>query len=200
MLVEFCPALLDRGRTRSRPTSWTSCATLGFAMYEIDDDAGTVRGVDMPRAARPRASGVRRRGGGLHQPPVREGAPVTRRSRTWPVAGRARVRVSAVRDRGARGGRDGRPGDGRAPARTAGYPVEILTTCAVDHHTWENFYEPGMAYVNGILVHRFPIERGNIKRQRAIGELIGAGAHDVARGTGDVAERGLPVVRVCSTT
>jgi glycosyltransferase involved in cell wall biosynthesis len=57
-----------------------------------------------------------------------------------------------------------------------GYAVEILTTCAVDHHTWENHYAPGMAYVNGILVHRFGVQRGNIKRQRALGELIGAGA------------------------
>lgn len=56
-----------------------------------------------------------------------------------------------------------------------GLPVEILTTCAVDHHTWENTYAPGMAYVNGILVHRFPIERGDPKRQRALGDLIGAG-------------------------
>jgi glycosyltransferase involved in cell wall biosynthesis len=56
-----------------------------------------------------------------------------------------------------------------------GYPVEVLTTCAVDHHTWENSYDPGMAYVNGILVHRFPIQRGDAKRQRALGAMIGAG-------------------------
>jgi glycosyltransferase involved in cell wall biosynthesis len=56
-----------------------------------------------------------------------------------------------------------------------GLPVEVLTTCAVDHHTWENSYDPGMAYVNGIGVHRFPIERGNVKRQRALGDLIGSG-------------------------
>jgi glycosyltransferase involved in cell wall biosynthesis len=56
-----------------------------------------------------------------------------------------------------------------------GLPVEVLTTCAVDHYTWENEYPPGMAYVNGIAVHRFPIERGNEKRRRALGDLIGAG-------------------------
>lgn len=57
-----------------------------------------------------------------------------------------------------------------------GLPVEILTTCAVDHHTWENAYPPGMAYVNEVLVHRFPIERGDQRRRRNLGDLIGAGA------------------------
>jgi glycosyltransferase involved in cell wall biosynthesis len=56
-----------------------------------------------------------------------------------------------------------------------GLPVEILTTCAIDHHTWENAYEPGMAYVNDVLVHRFPIERGNEKVRLQIGERIGYG-------------------------
>ena len=56
-----------------------------------------------------------------------------------------------------------------------GLPVEILTTCAVDHHTWENHYPPGMAYVNDILVHRFPIERGDPKRRQIIGDRIGFG-------------------------
>ncbi len=57
-----------------------------------------------------------------------------------------------------------------------GLAVEVLTTCAVDHFTWENSYPPGMAYVNGIPVHRFPIERGNEKRRRNLGDLIGMGA------------------------
>jgi glycosyltransferase involved in cell wall biosynthesis len=53
--------------------------------------------------------------------------------------------------------------------------VEILTTCAIDHHTWANDYPPGMAYVNDVLVHRFPIERGDEVRRRVLGDLIGAG-------------------------
>jgi glycosyltransferase involved in cell wall biosynthesis len=56
-----------------------------------------------------------------------------------------------------------------------GLPVEILTTCAIDHHTWENAYAPGIAYVNDVLVHRFAIERGNEKRRLMIGERIGHG-------------------------
>jgi glycosyltransferase involved in cell wall biosynthesis len=57
-----------------------------------------------------------------------------------------------------------------------GLAVEVLTTCAVDHYTWENAYPQGMAYVNGVPVHRFRIERGNERRQKAIGNLIGKGA------------------------
>lgn len=60
--------------------------------------------------------------------------------------------------------------------RARGLLVEILTTCAIDHHTWENAYPPGMAYVNDVLVHRFPIERGDERRRRTLGDLIGAGA------------------------
>lgn len=56
-----------------------------------------------------------------------------------------------------------------------GLPVEILTTCAVDHHTWENSYPPGAALVNGVEVQRFEIERGDERRQRNIGDIIGAG-------------------------
>lgn len=56
-----------------------------------------------------------------------------------------------------------------------GLQVEILTTCAVDHHTWENYYPPGVADVNGVKVHRFPIERGNERRRLAIGRDIGHG-------------------------
>jgi glycosyltransferase involved in cell wall biosynthesis len=56
-----------------------------------------------------------------------------------------------------------------------GLPVEVLTTCAVDHFTWENAYPQGMAYVNGVPVHRFRIERGNERRRLQIGDRIGAG-------------------------
>lgn len=56
-----------------------------------------------------------------------------------------------------------------------GLPVEVLTTCAVDHHTWANHYPAGTSDVNGVTVRRFPIERGDDRRQRAIGDLIGAG-------------------------
>lgn len=54
-------------------------------------------------------------------------------------------------------------------------PVEVLTTCTIDHHTWANEYEPGHTVINGVPVRRFPIELGNLRVQRRIGEIIGAG-------------------------
>lgn len=35
--------------------------------------------------------------------------------------------------------------------------LEVWTTCALDHRTWENELPPGEALVDGITVHRFPV-------------------------------------------
>lgn len=35
--------------------------------------------------------------------------------------------------------------------------VEIATTCAVDHHTWENVQPSGVKMEDGVLVRRFPV-------------------------------------------
>lgn len=35
-----------------------------------------------------------------------------------------------------------------------GWSVEVFTTCAQDHMTWEDVYPPGEQLVNGVLVHR----------------------------------------------
>lgn len=40
-----------------------------------------------------------------------------------------------------------------------GYEVDVLTTCARDHYTWENVYEPGEERVGNLTVHRFRAER-----------------------------------------
>jgi glycosyltransferase involved in cell wall biosynthesis len=51
-----------------------------------------------------------------------------------------------------------------------GWEVEILTTCALDHHTWENVLPAGKAMEDGLLVHRFPVvttpgpERGQLEQ------------------------------------
>lgn len=37
------------------------------------------------------------------------------------------------------------------------YDVEILTTCARDYTTWENYYAPGADIVNGVKIRRFPV-------------------------------------------
>jgi len=39
----------------------------------------------------------------------------------------------------------------------AGLPVEVFTTCAVDHFTWANDLPEGSERLNGVLVHRFPV-------------------------------------------
>lgn len=36
--------------------------------------------------------------------------------------------------------------------------VHVLTTCAIDYLTWRNEYEPGESTLNGVTVHRFPVD------------------------------------------
>jgi glycosyltransferase involved in cell wall biosynthesis len=38
------------------------------------------------------------------------------------------------------------------------FEVEVLTTCALDYLTWENYFPAGTAIVNGMTVHRFPTD------------------------------------------
>lgn len=58
---------------------------------------------------------------------------------------------------------------------SAGYPVEVLTTCALDHYTWANHFPPGEAEVNGVTVRRFPVQHGKGHHRKAIGDRITAG-------------------------
>ena len=48
-----------------------------------------------------------------------------------------------------------------------GWEVEVLTTCARDHYTWENAYPAGTTTDDDVVVHRFPIERSRTKRSAA---------------------------------
>jgi glycosyltransferase involved in cell wall biosynthesis len=41
-----------------------------------------------------------------------------------------------------------------------GWAVEVLTTCARNHYTWENEYPPGPTEDGGVSVTRFPVVRG----------------------------------------
>ena len=45
-----------------------------------------------------------------------------------------------------------------------GWEVEVWTTCARSHYTWENFYPAGVEQGNGVLIRRFPIEVWNRDR------------------------------------
>lgn len=44
----------------------------------------------------------------------------------------------------------------------------MLTTCARDHYTWRNEFEPGTStHDDGVVVHRFPVEGAKPSRSRA---------------------------------
>lgn len=36
--------------------------------------------------------------------------------------------------------------------------MHVLTTCAIDYHTWENAYPPGISEHNGVRIHRFLVD------------------------------------------
>src|SRR5437764_12773355 len=38
------------------------------------------------------------------------------------------------------------------------WEVEVLTTCALDYMTWENWYRPGAERIEEIVVKRFPVD------------------------------------------
>ncbi len=38
------------------------------------------------------------------------------------------------------------------------FEVEVLTTCALDYLSWENYFSPGKTSVNSIVVRRFPVD------------------------------------------
>jgi glycosyltransferase involved in cell wall biosynthesis len=40
----------------------------------------------------------------------------------------------------------------------ARHDVHVLSTCAVDFTTWANVYEEGESKLNGVVVHRFPVD------------------------------------------
>jgi len=42
------------------------------------------------------------------------------------------------------------------------YEVEVLTTCALSHEDWKNYYSPGIHNVNGIVVRRFPTTQNRL--------------------------------------
>jgi glycosyltransferase involved in cell wall biosynthesis len=42
------------------------------------------------------------------------------------------------------------------------WETEILTTCAVDYVTWEDFYPPGEERIGDVLLHRFPVAASRV--------------------------------------
>jgi glycosyltransferase involved in cell wall biosynthesis len=48
-----------------------------------------------------------------------------------------------------------------------GWDVDVLTTCARNHFTWENEFEPGVENLDGVTVRRFPAVISTPRRERA---------------------------------
>ncbi len=46
-----------------------------------------------------------------------------------------------------------------------GNDVELLTTCARDHFTWKNYYEPGSKKISGITIRRFLVDPKRITKR-----------------------------------
>jgi len=44
----------------------------------------------------------------------------------------------------------------------SGHQVELFSTCARDHFTWKNHYEPGNKAVNGVTVRRFLVDPNRV--------------------------------------
>lgn len=59
-----------------------------------------------------------------------------------------------------------------------GWDVEVLTTCATDHHSWANVRPPGESVEDGLRVRRFPVadrpgrEREELERRILAGERL----------------------------
>ncbi|MCL4804074.1 MAG: glycosyltransferase [Anaerolineae bacterium] len=54
--------------------------------------------------------------------------------------------------------------------------MHVITTCAVDHHTWADVYPPGDSELNGVIIHRFPVD--GLRTDRYQNELF-TGARSV---------------------
>lgn len=52
--------------------------------------------------------------------------------------------------------------------------VHVITTCALDYTTWDNHYPPGESELNGVIVHRFPVDvtRNWHQAQKQTGQLL----------------------------
>lgn len=58
------------------------------------------------------------------------------------------------------------------------YDVEVLTTCALDYTTWENYYSEGVETINGVTVRRFKTDRQrDMKKFNKLSEKVLTSEH-----------------------
>ena len=55
------------------------------------------------------------------------------------------------------------------------FAVEVLTTCALDHHTWKNVLAPGEERQGNVTVRRFAVAQRDVGRFLAVQERLSAG-------------------------
>jgi len=62
------------------------------------------------------------------------------------------------------------------------YDVEVYTTCALNYDTWENYYPRGTEMLNGVTIHRYPVDhpRNPMVFNPLCGEIFGKPDHDDA--------------------
>ena len=66
-----------------------------------------------------------------------------------------------------------------------GWPVEALTTCAVDHNTWANDLPPGESMLEGVRVRRFPTVHGRTGEFHVLTERVMTAPAEVSLGTAE---------------
>jgi glycosyltransferase involved in cell wall biosynthesis len=62
-------------------------------------------------------------------------------------------------------------------AARRGWEVEVWTTCARSHYTWENEFPPGSHREGNVIVRRFPVAKLNLERQGQIEGRLGTQGH-----------------------
>lgn len=55
------------------------------------------------------------------------------------------------------------------------FEVEVLTTCAVDHHTWKNVLPSGVERRGEVTVRRFPVSDRDVERFASVQSLLSDG-------------------------
>ena len=62
-------------------------------------------------------------------------------------------------------------------AARRGWEVEVWTTCARSHYTWENEFPAGSHREGNVIVRRFPVVKLNPEQQGQIEGRLGAQGH-----------------------
>ena len=160
-----------RGAAAWRPAASSSCTRCRAASWEADD-APLEADLVPARPYRPATWGTVLGEVGFDRD-RRRGRRRTRLPRARPAArcprlrtGRAAVKVAFVTPRYGLDVMGGAEAAARQLAKhlraECGWSVEVFTTCALDHITWDDVLPPGDSVDNGVTVHRFASASGRV--------------------------------------